>query len=144
VVFLAQQSASTLLQRYDVTTGETQTILQMQQAESALGTNVSPDGQWVLFEGSLQGQSALQLVRMDGQQLQTLYCAPPQATVGNLVLSPDQHYLVFSQVNSDETESILFLLDMRTGKLQTELSSLRPDYPVFGQYLAHASSLSLL
>jgi hypothetical protein len=144
VVFLAQQSSSTLLLRYDVATGTIQTILQLQQAESALGTNVSPDGQWVLFEAFLHDQSAIQLVRMDGQQLQTLYCAPPQTTVGSLVLSPDQHYLVFSQVNSDETESILYLLDMRTGKLQTELSSLQPNYPVFGQYLAHASSLSLL
>jgi hypothetical protein len=89
VVFLAQQSANTLLQRYDATTGAIQTILQI-QAEPSLGTNVSPDGQWVLFEALLQGQSAIQLVRMDGQQLQTLYCAPPQTTVGDLVLSPDQ------------------------------------------------------
>jgi len=144
VVFLDQQSENTLLQRYDATTGAIQTILQIHQADPALGTNVSPDGQWVLFGAVIQSQSAIQLVRMDGQQLQTLYCAPPQSTVGNLVLSPDQHNLLFSQVNLDETESILYLLDMRTGKLQTELSSLQPNYPVFGQYLAHASSLSLL
>lgn len=144
VVFLDQQSENTLLQRYDATTGAIQTILQIHQADPALGTNVSPDGQWALFGAVIQSQSAIQLVRMDGQQLQTLYCAPPQSTVGNLVLSPDQHYLVFDQGNSDETASILYLLDMRTGKLQTELSSLQPNYPVFGQYLAHASSLSLL
>jgi hypothetical protein len=110
VVFFAQQSADTLLQRYDATTGAIQTILQ----------------------------------RMDGQQLQTLYCAPPQTGASNLVLSPDQHYLVFSQGNSDETESSVYLLDMRTGKLQTEVSSLQPGYPVFGQYAAQSSSLSLL
>src|SRR5712691_275306 len=133
VVFLDQQSENTLLQRYDATTGAIQTILQIHQADPALGTNVSPDGQWVLFGAVIQSQSAIQLVRMDGQQLQTLYCAPPQSTVGNLVLSPDQHNLLFSQVNLDETESILYLLDMRTGKLQTELSSLQPNYPVFGQ-----------
>ena len=144
VVFLAQQSAGTLLQRYDVTTGAIQTILQIQQAEPVLGINVSPDGQWVLFGALLQGQSAIQLVRMDGQQLQTLYCAPPQTGADNLVLSPDQHYLVFNQVNSNEIESSLYLLDMKTGKLQTELSTLQPGYPVFGQYAAQTSSLSLL
>ncbi|HEY6539285.1 MAG TPA: hypothetical protein VIZ18_00030 [Ktedonobacteraceae bacterium] len=141
VVFLAQQSASTLLQRYAVITDETQTILQIQQADPVLGINISPDGQWVVFGGLVQDQSAIQLVRMDGQQLQTLYCASPQTTVGSLVLSPDQHYLVFSQVNADETESMLYLLDMRTGKLQTELSTLQPNYPLFGQYASSGSSL---
>jgi hypothetical protein len=43
-------------------------------------------------------------------------------------------------VNSDETQSILYLLDMRTGKLQTEVSSLQPNYPVFGQYASQGSS----
>ncbi len=143
VVFLAQQGENTLLQRYDVTTGAIHTILQL-QAGPDLGTNVSPDGQWVLFEASIQSQSAIQLVRMDGLQLQTLYCAPPQTGASNLVLSPDQHYLVFSQGNTDETESSVYLLNMRTGKLQTEMSSLQPGYPVFGQYAAQSSSLSLL
>jgi dipeptidyl aminopeptidase/acylaminoacyl peptidase len=141
VVFLAQQSENTLLQRYDVITGETQTILQIQQADLVLGINISPDGQWVLFGGLVQDQSAIQLVRMDGQQLQTLYCAPSQIGVGSLVLSPDQHYLIFSQVNADETESMLYLLDMRTGKLQVELSTLQPNYPLFGQYASSGSSL---
>ncbi len=143
VVFLAQQGDNTLLQRYDATTGAIQTILQIQSGP-APGTNVSPDGQWALFEAVVQSQSAIQLVRMDGQQLQTLYCAPPQTGIGNVVLSPDQHYLVFNQVNSDETACILYLLDMRSGKLQAELSSLQPNYPVFGQALAQSSSLSLL
>lgn len=144
VVFLAQQSENTLLQRYDVTTGETQTILQIQQADPVLGINISPDGQWVVFGGFVQDQSAIQLVRMDGQQLQTLYCAPSQSGVGSLVLSPDQHYLLFSQINSDETEGSVYLLDMRSGKLQIEVSSLQPNYPVFGQYASQASYLSLL
>lgn len=142
VVFLALQSARTLLQRYDVTTGATQTILQIQQTNPVLGANISPDGQWALFGALLQGQWAIQLVRMDGQQLQTLYCASQQDTVDSLVLSPDQHYLVFGQLNADETEGSVYLLDMKTGKLQTEVSSLQPNYPVFGQYAAQASSLS--
>lgn len=139
VLFLALQGENTLLQRYDVTTGATRTIVQLQQTNPVLATNISPDGQWVLFGAELQGQSAIQLVRMDGQQLQTLYCAPLQTGVGSLVLSPDQHYLVFSQMNADETASMLYLLDMRTGKLQTELSTLQPNYPVFGQYAAQGS-----
>lgn len=144
VVFLALQNEYTLLQRYDVTTGATQTILQIPQASPVLGTNISPDGQWVLFGAWVQGQSAVQLVRMDGQQLQTLYCTPAGYSVSSLVLSPDQHYLVFSQRNETGAESMLYLLDMRTGKLQTELSTLKPNYPVFGQYASQASSLVLL
>ena len=144
VVFLAQQSENTLLQRYDVTTSETQTILQIQQADPVLEINISPDGQWVVFGGLVQDQSAIQLVRMDGQQLQTLYCAPSQTGVGSLVPSPDQHYLVFNQLNADETEGSVYLLDMRTGKLQTEVSSSEPNYPVFGQYAAQGASRSLL
>ncbi len=140
VVFFALQDTSTLLQRYDVTTGATQTILQLQQVGPSPGTNISPDGQWVVFSGSIQGQSAIKLVRMDGQELQTLYCVPPQTGAGDLVLSPDQHSLVFSQGNADETESSVYLLDMRTGKLQTELSTLQPNYPVFGQYASQGSS----
>ncbi len=144
VVFLALQSENTLLQRYDVTTGATRTILQIQQANPVLGINISPDGQWVAFGASLQGQSAIQLVRMDGQQLQTLYCAPPQTGIDRLALSPDEHYLVFTQVNADETESMLYLLDMRTGKLQLELSTSQPNYPVFGQYATQGSPQSVL
>ena len=140
VVFLAIQGENTLLQRYDVTSGATQTILQIPQASPVLGPNISPDGQWVVFGAWVQGQSAVQLVRMDGQQLQTLYCSP--MSVSNMILSPDQHYLVFGQLNADETEGSVYLLDMKTGKLQTEVSSLQPNYPVFGQYAAQVSSLS--
>lgn len=143
VVFFAlqdEQNANTLLQRYDVTTGTTETIFRLQQAGPSPGTTISPDGQWIMFEGLVQGQEAIQLVRMDGQQLQTLYCTP--MSVSNMILSPDQHYLVFGQLNADETEGSVYLLDMKTGKLQTEVSSLQPNYPVFGQYAAQASSLS--
>ncbi len=68
------------IKRYDVTTGQKTTIvtsgLSIQHAQ------VSADGQWVLFlsqvdpRGDPNHSAMLQLVRMDGQGLQTLYCLP--------------------------------------------------------------------
>ena len=68
------------LRRYDATTGQKTDIvssgIRIDQAQ------VSADGQWVLFlsipdpRGDNQHSAMLQLVRMDGQGLQTLYCFP--------------------------------------------------------------------
>src|SRR5579859_7625540 len=38
---------------------------------------VSANGQWLLFVTQTPTASEIQMVRMDGQGLQTLYCAPP-------------------------------------------------------------------
>jgi hypothetical protein len=129
LVYVSQQDGSSILQRYDVTTGSLQTILQTHATETIQEANVSPDGQWVLLVSRLQDQFALQLVRVDGQYLQTLYCAPAQTSTDAVLLSPDQRSLVFNQVNQDESISMLYLLDMTTGKLRTELSPFQPNYP---------------
>ena len=132
IVYLAQQGdENSILQRYDTVTGVSQTILQTHGTETLRTANMSPDGQWILLISLLQNQSAIQLVRIDGQHLQTLYCA--QASIDDALLSPDQHLLVFNQVDQNNM-SILYLLDLTTGKLHTELSPLQPGFPgIIGQ-----------
>jgi len=71
-------TSSGVLRRYDTATGQKVDIatsgLRIDQAQ------VSRDGQWVLFlsipdpRGDSQHSAMLQLVRMDGRGLQTLFC----------------------------------------------------------------------
>ncbi|GAC1350300.1 MAG: hypothetical protein NVSMB27_31480 [Ktedonobacteraceae bacterium] len=129
IVYLSQKDAGSALLRYDVTTGLVQTILQTNGNGAIQAASVSPDGQWILLVSHLQDQSAIQVIRVDGQQLQTLYCAPAQEGIDAALLSPNQHSLVFNQVSADDSISILYFLDMTTGKLQTELSPLHANYP---------------
>jgi len=88
--------------------------------------NVSPDGQWLLLITEVQGRSALQLLRLDGQQLQTLYCTPSGGKIDNALFSPDQHALLFSEEvgkgGNGPLIGSLSLLDVETGKLHTEAS----------------------
>lgn len=129
IVYLAQQgNENSMLQRYDTATSTSQTILQTQGVETLQTANMSPDGQWILLMSLLQGQSAIQLVRVDGQHLQTVYCAPAQTSIDNALLSPDQHFLVFNQEDQNEI-SVLYLLNLTTGKLRIEVSPLQPDFP---------------
>jgi hypothetical protein len=144
IVYLAQDQDKNngMLQRYDITTASTRTILKTNSADVIQQANISPDGQWILFLSKMQDQSSIQLIRIDGQQWQTLYCTPPQMSIDAALLSPDQHSLVFNQVNQDQSMSTLYLLDMTTGKLQTELSPQQPNYPGIAQGQQQTSWLS--
>ncbi len=129
IVYLAHQSDNhSLLQSYDTVTGTSQTIMQTRYTAALRTANISTDGEWILIVSLLQGQSALQLVRLDGQHLQTLYCAPTGSSIDNALLSPDNHFLIFNQEDQNEM-SILYLLDLTTGTLHTELSPHAPSFP---------------
>src|SRR6266568_80255 len=143
LVYVFQQGDTSILQRYDVNTGSQETILQTQApgiykysldnvGERIADANVSPDGQWVLLKSVVQGQAAIQLVRVDGQHFQTLYCAPAQAGIDDALLSPDQRSLVFNQEDVNAL-STLYVLDLTTGKLHIALSPLQPNYPEIAQ-----------
>lgn len=80
---------------------------------------VSSDGQWVLFVVLSPDASKIQLVRMDGQGLQTLYCAPP-GTVQSVQWSPDDTRFIFSQEAVSGLWN-LYLFNMLTGQVQPEL-----------------------
>ncbi len=81
---------------------------------------VSQDGQWVLFVARTNGQSELRMVRVDGQGLQTLYCASTNGTISNSQWSFDQRTVVFN-VSPGIGMPTTYLLDVTTGNVQVEL-----------------------
>ena len=86
---------------------------------------VSADGQWVLFTAHVAGQSELRVVRMDGQGLQALFCAPSGAHIFGAQWSLNQKLVVFD-VGQDAGGTTMYLLDMTNGSLQSELVSTAP------------------
>src|SRR5579883_861520 len=118
------------LRRYHVTTGQKSDIVT--SGLSITQAQVSADGQWVLFlsipdpRGDSQHSAMLQLVRMDGQGLQTLYCFPNATYSGqntsrlpiSLQWSVDQQSILFS-VNTNNDTSQVELLNVSTGALKT-------------------------
>ncbi len=122
--YMSRPGDRILIEKYDVTTGQTADLISI-PAPNDYGDDLHPhstypsarlsnDGQWILFQGLADGKDALQMVRVDGAELQTLYCG----SFENLLLSPDLHSLIFSQNNGD-----LMLLNMQSGVLQTELKA---------------------
>ena len=112
------------IKRYDVTTGLKTTIVT--SGLSILHAQVSANGQWVLFlsqvdpRGDPNHSSKLQLVRMDGQDLQTLYCLPSSVTSASVQWSTDQKSALIS-TDASNSISTVTLLTLATGSLQTEL-----------------------
>src|SRR5207244_4440057 len=93
------------IKRYDVMTKSTTEIVRLNTPASISEAQVSADGQWILFVAYVFEPtdllSEIQLVRMDGQGLQTLYCASHSTNFGsniaNIQWSPDQKSVVFDQ-----------------------------------------------
>lgn len=116
-------SVSTL-KRYDVQTGRTTTIL---NAGGSIGhAQVSRDGQWILF--TVENES-IQLVRVDGKYLQTLYCVPqggqidpaiPSGYSSAMQWSPNQQEVIFSQGGSPMA---LYLLNLTSGSVQRAITA---------------------
>ena len=124
------------LKRYDVATG-LKTVITT-SGLSISNAQVSTDGQWILFlsqidpRGDAKHSAALQLVRMDGQGLQTLYCFPAKLSVSSVQWTTDQKSVLFATdtaVNPGAGgTSTITLLDITTGKLHTELQIADPLY----------------
>src|SRR5205807_256091 len=105
---IGQGNATTgTLWRYDITSHQRIRIIQIANGGIS-DPQISADGQWVLFVLNVYGPSQvtpfyskLQMVRLDGQGLQTLYCsastpaAGAPSTINNLQWSPDQHTVAF-------------------------------------------------
>jgi len=89
---------SATFKRYDPTTKDEADIVTLQHTPIN-DAQVSADGKWILFGSAVEKRSAIQLVRMDGQGLQTVYCSPSGAQGGatNLEWSPDQKYVAFME-----------------------------------------------
>ncbi len=117
IVYVFNQGAyprySGEIKRYDASTGN-KVIIVNSPTGSIDSAQISADGQWILFRTLVSTGAFLQLVRMDGQGLQTLYCST--AGLVNIEWSPDQKTVAFMEGN-DEVK----LLDLATGHLQVEL-----------------------
>lgn len=121
------------LRRYDMTTGQKADIVT--SGIQILQAQVSYDGQWVLFlsQPDPRGGSAvvmLQLVRMDGQGLQTLLCLPYSQSGGGPLGQPaisfqwsvDEQSILISDATLDQATnkatSTVTLLNVSTGTLK--------------------------
>lgn len=82
---------------------------------------VSDDGQWVLFSATVGGKSELRMVRLDGHGLQTLVCAPTNASIRGSQWSLDQKYVVFDEFPQNIGAPTVYLLNMQSGTLQVEV-----------------------
>lgn len=97
------------------------------QNEHIQTAQISGDGQWVLMVVNLNSISELQLVRLDGKYMQTLYCAPagqqidPTQSTG-AQWSPDQKQIIFVQGPADGKPHPLYLLNLASGAVQLELT----------------------
>lgn len=116
------------LNRYDVTTRSELVIVNMPNA-SIDQAQISADGQWVLFSTQVSDRSAIQLVRLDGQGLQTLYCAASSEHIGALAWSPDQKYLAFQEGMS------VYVLAIATGTYRLEVPPGATNYYVVRTWL---------
>jgi hypothetical protein len=118
---------------YDVTTGKKSVLVT--SGLSIEHAQVSADGQWVLFlsqvdpRGDPHHDSMLQLIRIDGQGLQTLYCLPAAkySRPANIQWSTDQKSVLISTDDNTSTSTIT-LLNLATGKLKTELKITDQNY----------------
>ncbi len=118
------------LKRYDTITQRTSVVAV--SGHSISDAQVSSDGQWVLFLslGSVSKKNAnagtatrLQLIRVDGADLQTLYCVPTSVTISGVHWSENQKNILLDMLDSNANTSTLRLLDVNTGTLKTELQT---------------------
>lgn len=96
------------LKRYDVSTGAKTEVIKIPSVSINAG-QVSADGQWLVFVSAANGQSKIQMVRMDGAGLQTLYCGK---NVYELQWSVNQKLVAFE----DGTD--IYLLNVINGSLE--------------------------
>jgi dipeptidyl aminopeptidase/acylaminoacyl peptidase len=113
-----RQFTNVTLRRYDTTNGTKTDIVTIQSAIIS-NAQISTDGQWLLFVvgflvGGSPSHSAVQLVRLDGQYLQTLYCRDGGPGSMPVYWSHDQKTVIIEKFNSS-----LLSLDLASGTLQT-------------------------
>jgi hypothetical protein len=117
IVYIAATQGATTLYRYDVITGVKTQILQVMN-ETINEAQISADGQWILFvSGTASAPGRLQLIRMDGQGLQTLYC---DTTSRNFQWSTNQKLIAFESKSG--STGFVKLLRVADGAIETALS----------------------
>lgn len=109
------------LKLFDTVNGKKTELAKMSKTDIT-EAQISNDGQWVLFSARIAGRSELRLIRLDGQGLQTLLCAPSDTTISNSQWSIDQRYVIFAEF-PPTGEPTIYLLNIQTGALQVEITT---------------------
>ncbi len=133
VLYISNQTSGNnyigTLSRYDVVSGQKTDLLTITATGAAPSlpslsqaiaeARISDNGQWVVLVTEVDGKEAIQLVRADGQEVQTLYCTASGNDLFNtLSFSPDTKYLTFEEYPVYTTGSQnLVLLELASGKL---------------------------
>lgn len=125
----SDDNSTSILRRYDPITGQQTDVfkrtislklLDYQELTEAMeDMRTSDDGQWVVFQTAVEGKEAIQMVRSDGQELQTLYCTTTDKALGETFsLSPDTKYLAFNEspISAADNQNLI-IMDLATGKL---------------------------
>jgi hypothetical protein len=79
--------------------------------------------------------STLNRLDLTTGRLQTFYSGP--GSLSDLLFSPDQHSLAFTEVENDNSNSnalIMDILDLTTGKVHAVMSDQRPGFPRSNQW----------
>jgi eukaryotic-like serine/threonine-protein kinase len=146
IVYTINKGASTnpisgTLERYDVGSGKSLVTATFPNTYIS-DAELSSSGDWILFVAIKNQQAKLQLVRRDGQYLQTLYCvsaasngANIESAISNVQWSTNEKLIVFNSYTYSSASggnNQVLLLDTQTGSLQSELSMARGGqlYPV--------------
>lgn len=120
-------------QGYDISTRQSYEILKLPPGGHVDDAQISGDGQWLLLlvdyfssKASPQSITKIQLVRVDGQYLQTLYCTPK--IIRGILWSPNMRTVVFNLLSptgviNQKTPLIMYELDTTVGELSPILNA---------------------
>lgn len=111
---------------YNTSTGQSEQILAL-PATWINSAQLSFDGRWVLLSVNRDGQVALQLLRIDGRFLQTLYCAASGQEIWTYQSGPqwshDLKNIVFSTYTLQGNTADTYLLHAETGVIDRLLTT---------------------
>ncbi len=107
------------VKRHDIITGKSTEIIKTPNTR-VVEAQVSADGQWVFYDAIIAGQDELRLIRVDGQNAQTLWCAPTGQNIFSAQWSANEQYVIFDQ-GAQTSVPAAFLLNLTNGSLQKEL-----------------------
>lgn len=134
-----QAGSADALMSYNAETGMT-TRIKVLPDVNVSSAQISPDGQWIVFVASSAHQSQLQLLRIDGSLLQTLYCMPTSnptdPSIQAIHWSPYSYYDSARLLFTATPDTQIYQLFLYNGTLHHE-RTLPPDDQIVGWRDAH-------
>ena len=126
----SSSNSTSTLKRFDVTTGAKTEILKV-PGVTFDSPQISADGHWILFVTSTGQFDELQMVRMDGQGLQTLYCLPAHGILKALWSTNQQQVLISASAPPNGFTG-LYLLNIVKGTIEQVFKPTPGSNPVLG------------